>query len=461
MAPRQDDTIAAIATPAGEGALAIVRLSGKRALETADRLFTGRSPLSEARGFTIHYGRIRHPGGDEIDEALASVFRSPNSFTGEDSVELSCHGGMLITHLVLEAAFAAGARQAEPGEFTKRAFLNGRIDLSQAEAVADLIAARTDKAVRQSLGQLSGRLGSRIADLKSELMDLCALLEIDLDFSEDGIGIITEQEIERRLLSVRTRLAEAVSTFAGGRRMREGLSVPIVGKPNAGKSSLFNALLRESRAIVTHVPGTTRDFIEESIVVSGLLFRLIDTAGIRVSDDIVESEGISKTLEMTGIGDILLVVEEATSPMTTREILDSLPPIGEHQKVVIARTKSDLKPAADRTQDISQDPEIPVVEVSALNGTGIRELEDAIVAAAGGAPGPEYSLAVTNERHRDALKKSIASLDAALESQGSGATNEFIAFDVRECVSGLSEITGEILTEDVLNTIFSRFCVGK
>ncbi len=317
MVPRLDDTIVAIATPAGEGALAIVRLSGKHALEIADRLFTGRVSLSTVAGFTIHHGRARFPGGDEIDEVLASVFRGPRSFTGEDSVEFSCHGGMLVTHLILDGALAAGARRAEPGEFTRRAFLNGRMDLSQAEAVADLIAARTDKAVRASLDQLAGRLGTRIKALKADLLDLCASLEMDLDFSEEGIDIIAPEEVARRLSSVKTQLAEAAATFSGGRLLREGLSVPIVGKPNAGKSSLFNALLKESRAIVTHVPGTTRDFLEESISVSGILLRLIDTAGLRTPGDVVEAEGIRRTMDMVGRGDIILVAEDVTSQKCT------------------------------------------------------------------------------------------------------------------------------------------------
>ncbi|HWR92263.1 MAG TPA: tRNA uridine-5-carboxymethylaminomethyl(34) synthesis GTPase MnmE [Desulfobacterales bacterium] len=462
MVPRLDDTIVAIATPAGEGALAIVRLSGKHALEIADRLFTGRVSLSTVAGFTIHHGRARFPGGDEIDEVLASVFRGPRSFTGEDSVEFSCHGGMLVTHLILDGALAAGARRAEPGEFTRRAFLNGRMDLSQAEAVADLIAARTDKAVRASLNQLAGRLGTRIRALKADLLDLCASLEMDLDFSEEGIHIIAPEEVARRLSSVKTQLAEAAATFSGGRLLREGLSVPIVGKPNTGKSSLFNALLKESRAIVTHIPGTTRDFLEESISVSGILLRLIDTAGLRTPGDVVEAEGIRRTMDLVGRGDIILVTEDVTSQKSTPAILADLPPLGQFQKVVVARTKADLKPGLSAVPVMYHEAGVLVVEVSALTGYGIREIEKALIDVVGiERVGSESTLAVTNRRHWDALQKGIQNLDSALASLRAGSTNEFVAFDVRECTLALSSITGEVTTEDVLNHIFSRFCIGK
>jgi tRNA modification GTPase len=471
MVLRLDDTIVAIATPAGEGALAIVRLSGKQALEVADRMFVGHSPLSTSAGFTIHYGRVRQPGGNDIDEVLVSVFRSPRSFTGEDSVEFTCHGGMLVTRFVLDAAIAAGARQAEPGEFTRRAFLNGRMDLSQAEAVADLIAAKTDRALRTSLDQLAGRLGTRIKALKTDLLDLCASLEIDLDFGEEGLDISAPEAVARRLTLVRTQLVEAAATFSGGRVFREGLTVPIVGKPNAGKSSLFNALLKESRAIVTHVPGTTRDFIEESISVSGLLLRLIDTAGLRTPGDVVEAEGISRTKEILGRGDIILLVEEATSPRNTSEILADLPPLREFQKVVLARTKVDLKtappggptqePGSDHNMDTGR-PGVPVIEVSSLTGYGIRKLEESLATLVGvDRIGSDTTLAVTSRRHWEALQNAIQSVDSALISLGAGVPNEFVAFDVRECVASLAGITGEVTSEEVLNHIFSRFCVGK
>jgi tRNA modification GTPase len=476
MGPGLDETIAAIATPAGEGALAIVRLSGKQALQIADRMFSGSTSLSSARGFTIHYGRARFPGGEDIDEVLASVFRAPRSYTGEDAVEFSCHGGTVVTQMVLDAAIVSGARQAEAGEFTRRAFLNGRLDLSQAEAVADIIAARTDRAVRASLSQLAGRLGARVASLREELLDLCASLEIDLDFSEEGIDIISPSEVERRLLRVRSLLSEAASSFTGGRLLREGLSVPIVGRPNAGKSSLFNALLKESRAIVTHVPGTTRDFLEEAISVSGILLRLIDTAGIRTPGDVVEAEGINRTYELVSRGDVILVVEECASRRTTGEIMSDLPRLGRFQRVVIARSKADLAGAPSHSDQTHRGPRaeipaesvpedatrIPVIEVSSVTGTGIRALENAIIGVAGaGNLGSDTSAAVTNRRHWEALTQAVRSLDSALDSLRSGATNEFVAFDVRECVAAISRITGELTSEELLNHIFSGFCVGK
>ena len=328
--------------------------------------------------------------------------------------------------------------------------------------LVDLIAARTDKAVRVSLDQLAGRLGTRIKAIKADLLDLCASLEVDIDFSEEGIDIIAPVEVARRISAVRIQLAEAAATFSGGRLLREGLSVPIIGKPNAGKSSLFNALLKESRAIVTHLPGTTRDFIEEGISVSGVLLRLIDTAGLRTPGDVAEAEGISRTMDLVGSGDIILVAEEVTSQRDTPTILGDLPPLGQFQRVVVARTKADLKPGLPPDPVISHEAGVLVVEVSALTGYGMREIEKALIDVVGTERvGSDSTLAVTNRRHWEALQKAIQGLDSALASLRAGSTFEFVAFDVRECTLALSGITGEVTTEEVLNHIFSRFCIGK
>jgi tRNA modification GTPase len=458
------DTITAIATPAGEGALAIVRISGRDALRIADLVFHGHSVLSQARGFTVHLGHAVARSGDVVDEVLATVFRAPHSYTGEDLVEFSCHGGSVVTASVLDAVLAVGARSAEAGEFTRRAFLNGRIDLSQAEAVADLIAARSNRAQRASLEQLAGRLGSRIGELRKELLNLCALLELDLDFAEEGLEVISGEEIARRLDATSLHLRALAETFQQGRLYREGVSVVFSGRPNAGKSSLFNALLKEERAIVTEVPGTTRDFLEESVVLDGIPFRLVDTAGIHDSPDVVERIGIDRARSAIRTADIIVLVLDATDDTTPLVVAHELQITTHDQKLVVAINKTDLVPEESNRYGGRNGlvDDVPVVFVSALKGTGMHGLHATLVKlASSGVLQGEHDVIITNRRHQQALLKASSDLERARQSLHERATNEFIALDLRMAVSALSEITGEVTSEDVLNAIFSQFCIGK
>jgi len=457
-----EDTIAALATPPGEGAIAVIRVSGNRALEVVDSVFRGSGTLSSAEGFTVHHGKIMSPAGEEIDECLAAVFRAPRSYTGEDVVEVSCHGGIYVSRAVLETILASGARGAAPGEFTRRAFLNGKMDLSRAEAVAALIAAKSARSHRASLGQLHGRLSGAVGELRDALKSLCALLELDLDFAEEGLTVVPRGEVEGKIEGLRIRLDELAGSFRRGKMYRDGISVAITGPPNAGKSSLFNALLRESRAIVTPVPGTTRDFIEESVTLGGILFSLRDTAGIRAAEDPVESEGIAKAVESARAADVLLVVTDAREG-SAEQVSDVIGP-REDQEVLYVSNKIDIVPgmSCGITHVRSGARAQTHVALSALTGEGVHALSEEIVRiVAGGELGREESLCILSERHAESLKRGARLLDGALQSLRSGLTNEFVAFDLREALTALGEITGEVTSEDVLNSIFSEFCIGK
>ena len=461
------DTIAAVATPPGEGAIAVIRISGPEALEIGNRIFRGRTPLATAPGYTLHHGTIINQAGQDLDEVLATVFRAPRSYTGEDALEISCHGGLFVTNSVLNAALSAGARRADPGEFTRRAYLNGKMDLSRAEAVASLISSSSDRAHRASLEQLRGRLAGTVEELKSGLKRLCALLEVDLDFSEEGISLIGKTEIERKIREAKERLEKLAETFKTGKIYRDGVSVVIVGPPNAGKSSLFNALLKDSRAIVTPIPGTTRDYLQEALTLGGILYRITDTAGLRKSEDPIESEGIARSLASVETADIVIFVDEEGSDSTERDVLiESLPMTGE-QQLIFVRNKIDLgAPGLEKLPRIDQ---IELggrvrtkISLSALSGAGVHALVEELVQTVGvSAVSSGETVSVISERHAESLIKGARSLGIALQSLNSGMTNEFVAFDIRESVSALGEITGEITSEEILNAIFGEFCIGK
>jgi tRNA modification GTPase len=461
------DTIAAVATPPGEGAIAVIRISGPQALQIGNRIFRGRRPLSAAPGYTLHHGTIVDQAGRDVDEVLAAVFRAPRSYTGEDALEISCHGGLFVTNGVLNAALSAGARRADPGEFTRRAYLNGKMDLSRAEAVAALISSRSDRAHRASLEQLRGRLAGTVEEMKSGLKRLCALLEVDLDFSEEGISLIEKTEIERKIREAKERLEQLAETFKTGKIYRDGVSVVIVGPPNAGKSSLFNALLKESRAIVTPIPGTTRDYLEETLALEGILYRITDTAGLRKSEDPIESEGIARTFTSAETADIVVFVDEMGSDKLERDALIGSLPITGEQQLILVRNKIDL-----RSRESERLPHIDRIQLrggirteiclSALSGAGVHTLAEELVRTAGGSElSAEETVSVISERHAESLCKGARSLGIALQSLESGMTNEFVAFDIRESVSALGEITGEITSEEILNSIFDEFCIGK
>ncbi len=455
------DTITAISTPLGEGGISVIRVSGIEALAVADRVFLGKTKLSEAPSHTAHFGRVVEESGNLVDEVVAVVFRAPSSYTCEDVVEISCHGGYLVTQRVLERLLSAGARLAEPGEFTRRAFLNGRLDLSQAEAVADLIHSESDAAYRSSVRQLSGELSRKIKSVRDELLNLAALLELELDFSEEDVEFANRKALEKRLKDAVSLVDELLSSYSVGKVYREGVRVTIAGKPNAGKSSLLNAILEDKRAIVSEVPGTTRDTISERVSIKGILFRLTDTAGLRETVDKIEREGVERARKEAREADIVLLVMDYIQRdyNGTEPLYLELEEICKRDRVRLVKVwnKIDLyEGPASRVQEDGK-----VFYVSALRGDGIDFLKDGLFNMVLGESTNETSVVVTNARHRDALSRARKSLKYAIETLESGKSGEFVALDLRSGLNALGEITGEITTEDILNNVFSKFCIGK
>jgi len=456
------DTIAAISTPLGAGGIGIVRISGPRSLAIAERLFRrkekGRPALLSRRFYT---GEILHPIDERVlDEVLLVYMASPKTYTREDVVEIQCHSGILVLQEILQAVLAVGARLAEPGEFTKRAFLNGRLDLAQAEAVIDLIQAKTRRSLEIAHGQRLGRLSQEVQALQNELLDLLALLEADIGFPEQDLPQVPREEVRRRLEANRGGLESLLRTYEEGRLYREGLSVVIVGRPNVGKSSLLNSLLREERAIVTAIPGTTRDVIEETLNISGIPLRVMDTAGLRRPQDAIEEEGVRRTRERLSQADLVIWVVDGSEPLE-KEDLDILSLI-KARKTVIALNKNDLPPGFPPESLREKPPETPLVSISALRGLGMENLRDEIrrMILAGKTESPGEAL-LSNLRHKQALEKARQALNQALESLAAGLSAEFIAMDLQEAQAALGEIVGTHTSEDILERIFSQFCIGK
>ncbi len=464
-----DDTIAAIATPIGEGGISVIRISGKDALEIGSNVFRGKTTLRAACSHTAHFGYIVDLHGQAIDEVVATVFRSPHSYTVEDSVEISCHGGILVTQKVLEAILQSGARLAQPGEFTKRAFLNGRIDLSQAEAVADLIHSRSELSHKSSLQQLEGRLSKAINRMRDELINASSLLELELDFAEEDIELASKQELSSRVTAILFELKGLVNTFSFGKVFREGVKVVISGKPNVGKSSLLNALLNENRAIVTNIPGTTRDIIEENINFEGILFRVVDTAGLRDSDNPVEIEGVKRTERQIASSDLILLVFDLSSPLeesdlrvvsAIRKELNDF-----EDRCIVVLNKLDLLKNGQNfdLMSLGLSPGLREVRVSAARHHGLDELRKTMVESVftSRLPASESGVTITSLRHKEALSKALRHLDMALESLNSGRSGEFTTLDIRAALDYLGEIVGVVTTEDIIDNIFTNFCIGK
>jgi tRNA modification GTPase len=453
-----DDTIAAIATPLGEGGLAVVRLSGARALAIADQCFepvgkTSQKP-SAAPTHTIQFGKIIR-AGRLVDEVLLAVLRAPRTFTREDTVEISCHGGLLPAKLVLEALLLGGARLAEPGEFTKRAFLNGRIDLAQAEAVADLIHSRTELALAAANEQLAGKLSQRINRLRDDLMHTLAHVEAHIDFPDEDIAPDTKDRLLKRLGDGMDFMDELLRTADEGQILRRGIRAAIVGRPNAGKSSLLNQLLGRDRAIVSHIPGTTRDTIEETANIRGLPVVFIDTAGLREAADEIEREGIRRSRESLAQAELILHVLDASEPLTgaDRQYLDEF----RSKKRVLIRNKADLPVRLELPQLDSV-----VVNCCCVSGQGIEELKDAIKSLVwAGEIQAEMLQVAINARHQEALNRARAATRQAAEALRSEATLELVAMDLRIAANAVGEIVGKTSTEDLLDSIFSTFCIGK
>ncbi|MGD0035922.1 MAG: tRNA uridine-5-carboxymethylaminomethyl(34) synthesis GTPase MnmE [Bacteroidota bacterium] len=462
MIRRLENSIAAIATPIGEGAISVIRVSGEAAIYKVDSRFEGRQSLAKAKSQTAHFGRIINNQSETVDEVICTIFRAPKSFTGEDTVEISCHGGIHVTRRVLECILETGVRPAEPGEFTQRAFLNGKLDLSQAEAIADLIQAQSDKARQTSLDQLEGTLSKQIHLVREKLVQSLGLLELELDFSEEDIALIDKKKVENLLKLGISETNHLLRTYKYGKVWREGVRVALIGAPNVGKSSLLNVMLKENRAIVTAVPGTTRDFIEEKMTIEGVLFRMIDTAGLRETEDTVEKEGIYKTWKVIQRSDIIVLVHDSTKRITKDE-LNILETANKkhHKKLIVANNKIDLQ--AERILLKCIPEEILVVETSAVDNIGIEKLKDVLLQKVFDQTQVEdkESVIISNERHYSALLKAEQNLTSALESLKTGESEEFIAVDLRAAIDSLGEIIGIVTTEDILNNIFSKFCIGK
>ena len=458
------DTIAAISIPLGEGGIGIVRISGKDALVIADRVcrLKKRNSLFEVSSHTINYGYVIDPStGNRIDEVLVTVMLGPRTYTGEDVVEINCHGGIVPVRKVLDVVLACGAVLAEAGEFTKRAFLNGRLDLAQAEAVIDVIRSRTEKGMDLAVSQLAGYLSSDINELRDELLELLAFIEAAIDFPEDDVGDIGTKEIEQRVFQVRRSIGRLLDDSKKGRIYREGIRMVIAGRPNVGKSSLLNALMREKRAIVTDIPGTTRDIIEEVINIKGIPVRLVDTAGIRTSNDLVEKIGVEKTLEYLDLADLILLVLDSAEELTSddNEIIER---IG-NKPVVFVLNKIDVKnPVLSQNDLIEILRGRPLVEISATLEIGLNLLEDVLAEMVlGGDAGLHGHGIVTRFRHIEALRKSARNLDQVLEGCLLGVQSDLLSIDIRGAWEALGEITGDTTNQDVLDRIFTEFCIGK
>ena len=469
MLALETDTIAAIATPPGEGGISVIRISGEAAFTIADRGFKGGVMVGRVSSHTAHYGSFVDSGGEPIDNVVALVFRKPQSYTGEDTVELSCHGGLHVTRKILEAIIGYGARAAQPGEFTKRAFLNGRMDLAQAEAVGDLIHARSERARQSSLAQLNGQLSAKLAALRDQLIRSIGLLELELDFAEDGYEFAEKQKIAELIRGSIAEIESLLSTYRVGRVYREGVRVVLAGAPNVGKSSLLNALLKEDRAIVTDIPGTTRDIIEESASFEGLLFRITDTAGLRITSDPIELEGVRRAEEKLLRCDILVLIIDCARPPNDieaawlRRVSNAVKENGGERLVAI--NKIDLGDT-----DIDQFDNIKeilsthkVLKVSAKTLTGLESMKETLVSTAlgGGLSTTESAVVITSARHYSALRRCHQSLELALESITTERSGEFIVVDLRAALDAVGEIVGTVTTDDILNSIFSTFCIGK
>jgi tRNA modification GTPase len=453
------DTIAAIATPLGEGGLAVLRLSGAQALSIADQCFVpvGSSSLKPtvAPSHTIHYGRIERDG-NTVDEVLVAVMRAPRTFTREDVVEITCHGGLLPAKMILDLLLENGARLAEPGEFTKRAFLNGRIDLAQAEAVADLIHARTELAMSAANEQLAGKLSQRIETLRDDLVKTLAHIEAHIDFPDEDIAPDTKEQLLNRLERAVAFMDTLLRTANEGQILRRGVRTAIIGRPNAGKSSLLNQLLGHDRAIVSAMPGTTRDTIEETANIRGLPVVFIDTAGLREAGDELEAEGIRRSRESLAKAELILHVLDGTEPLTAAD--EILLHEFESKKRILVRNKSDKTSRLELPEKFRA----AAVDVSCATGTGLEPLKDAIKECLwSGEIKAEMLQVMINSRHQEALKRAREATLRTVDALRSGLTLELPAMDLRIAANAVGEIVGKTSTEDLLDSIFSQFCIGK
>ena len=458
------DTIAAISTPMGEGAIAIVRLTGDEAFEIADRIFRGAKEkrLTDVPSHTIHYGHLVDPKTDRtVEEVMVSIMRGPKTFTRENVVEINCHGGLVSVKKVLNLVLANGARLAEPGEFTKRAFLNGRIDLSQAEAVMDLIRAKTDRAMNVALNQMEGRLSKLIGKLRQEILETLAHIEVNIDYPEyDDVEEMTHHVLVEKASIVRKELKQLLQTAEQGKILREGLSTAIVGRPNVGKSSLLNSFVQENKAIVTDIPGTTRDVIEEYVNVRGVPLRLLDTAGIRETEDIVERIGVEKSRAVLKEADLILLVLNFSEDLTAED--EKLFETVNGMDTIVIVNKTDLPQKIDMERVRQLAGESPVITTSLLEDQGIDDLEEAIAALffEGELEAKDMTY-VSNTRHIALISQALSAIEDAIQAIGDEVPVDLVQIDLTKAWELLGEIIGDTVQESLIDQLFSQFCLGK
>ncbi len=456
------DTIAAISTPPGEGGISIIRISGVDALKTASQIYRGKD-LNKVNSHTINYGHIIDPeNGNEVDEVMVSVMRAPHTYTKEDIVEINCHGGIVATNRILQIILGLDARLAKPGEFTERAFLNGRIDLSQAEAVMDLIRAKTDQSMKVALDQLDGNLSHLITNLRQNILDVLAQVEVNIDYPEyDDVETMTARLLKEKAIEVKAKIQQLLSTAKQGKVLRDGLATAIIGHPNVGKSSILNHLLHEDKAIVTDVAGTTRDVIEEYVNVQGVPLKLVDTAGIHETEDKVEKIGVERSRKALSQADLVILVLDSSVPLRDedRELLRET----NHMQRIVVLNKSDLevKINLNELQEYVDDKEI--IKSSAVSPLGTKDLEDRIAAMffAGSIENTSNNIMVTNARHIGLLKQADTALDAVLEGIETGMPVDLVQIDMTRAWDLLGEITGDSYQDELLDQLFSQFCLGK
>ena len=452
------DTIAAISTPRGEGGIGIIRISGDKSFEILERIFNTKNPNRDLGFYKFNYGFI-HDNGKIVDEVMAVRMKAPKTYTCEDVVEINCHGGHLISEKVLELVLKNGARHAEQGEFTKRAFMNGRIDLSQAEAVMDIIHGKTEKSISLSLEQLRGDLRDKIASFKKALLDVTAHVNVVLDYPEEGIDDPLPSNLRENLENVYAEADRLISSYDKGKKIKEGIKTVIAGKPNVGKSTLLNSLLKEERAIVTHIPGTTRDVIEEIINIKGIPLVLTDTAGIRKTEDIVENIGVEKSKKFIENADLVLLVLDASRELESedREVIQEIQ--NNNKKTIVLLNKIDL----ERKIELEEFNLENILEISAKDNIGIEDMEERIYSyiVEENVEDSSEKLIITNIRHKTALEKTKDAIRNIFETIDAGMPMDLISVDLKEALDSLSEITGEISSEDILDHVFGNFCVGK
>ena len=463
--PKNNDTICALATPAGSGAIAVIRVSGPDALEITSKVFKPKNTqlsFTEADSHTVHFGEIIDESGDVLDEVLVSVFKNPKSFTGEDSTEISCHGSTYIQQRLIEVLISKGSRLAKPGEFTLRAFFNNKFDLSQAEAVADLISANSKSSHHLALKQMKGGFSDKIRDLRVKLLNFSSLIELELDFSEEDVEFANRKELLTLLDTLKTEITQLTQSFKVGNVIKKGIPVAIVGKPNVGKSTLLNALLDEEKAIVSDIPGTTRDVIEDTFVIDGIAFRFIDTAGLRDSDDTIENIGIEKTYEKINEASIVLYMIDMQdcNDETMFEIKEQFDECIKDPNKHFVLVGNKIDEMVNIPSGFKELLDMDITYVSAKRKENIQEIADKLVKSVQERQEVNDTI-VTNARHFEALTKTLESIVQIEHGFNSGIPTDLIAIDIRQALHHLGEITGEITTDEVLGNIFGKFCIGK